>query len=424
MDGKPDYSESHTEACLPARGDGDTRKSLESNIAQGNSPMKTGRQKKRRSRVRSKTTDAAPKTATSPSQIPLHQFTKPAEPLTIHDNSDKQTHGQSTSFKAVHDHSLQPIHDTSNFSTDPDGLIAEAKSTQTLAITLSACKQAYLAESAADLWIPDGQPVGATLKDLSGDPNQLTVLTWNIDGLDGDEFKERTLGLLYCLGKLRPDVILLQELIQPSLRILQHVMKDYEILTGADEGYFTGMLLRKSRVQLLQSNIVKYPTTEMGRNLLIANVIFSGIQLCVMTSHLESCKASSQERMNQLRRVWKRMREAPDDQTVIFGGDTNLRDKEVKKLGGVPDGIFDVWETLGEPEDCKYTWDTVNNDNKDVDFDARLRFDRVYMRSAKDGTRVTPEKMTLEGMKRLMCGLFISDHWGILCTFSVRSSEE
>ena len=48
-----------------------------------------------------------------------------------------------------------------------------------------------------------------------------------------------------------------------------------------------------------------------------------------MTSHLESGKASSQERMNQLRRVWKRMREAPDDHAVIFGGDSNLRDREV-----------------------------------------------------------------------------------------------
>lgn len=51
-----------------------------------------------------------------------------------------------------------------------------------------------------------------------------------------------------------------------------------------------------------------------------------------MTSHLESCKDNSQERMNQLRRVWKRMREAADDHTVIFGGDTNLRDREVSDI--------------------------------------------------------------------------------------------
>ncbi len=48
-----------------------------------------------------------------------------------------------------------------------------------------------------------------------------------------------------------------------------------------------------------------------------------------MTSHLESCKAGSQERLNQLRRVWKWMKDAPQDHTAIFGGDTNLRDWEV-----------------------------------------------------------------------------------------------
>lgn len=48
-----------------------------------------------------------------------------------------------------------------------------------------------------------------------------------------------------------------------------------------------------------------------------------------MTSHLESCKANAGERMRQLRMVMKKMTEVPDDVTVLFGGDTNLRDAEV-----------------------------------------------------------------------------------------------
>lgn len=48
-----------------------------------------------------------------------------------------------------------------------------------------------------------------------------------------------------------------------------------------------------------------------------------------MTSHFESCKANAAERMKQLRLVMKRMAKAPDDVTVLFGGDTNLRDAEV-----------------------------------------------------------------------------------------------
>lgn len=50
-----------------------------------------------------------------------------------------------------------------------------------------------------------------------------------------------------------------------------------------------------------------------------------------MTSHLESCKAHAEERMKQLRVVMQRMKEAPDDVTVLFGGDTNLRDPEASR---------------------------------------------------------------------------------------------
>lgn len=35
--------------------------------------------------------------------------------------------------------------------------------------------------------------------------------------------------------------------------------------------------------------------------------------------------------MKQLRVVMHRMREAPDDITVLFGGDTNLRDPEASR---------------------------------------------------------------------------------------------
>ncbi|XP_041961728.1 tyrosyl-DNA phosphodiesterase 2 isoform X1 [Alosa sapidissima] len=251
--------------------------------------------------------------------------------------------------------------------------------------------------------------------------NELFVLTWNIDGLDQEDMDERFPGLLKYLARIRPDIVLLQELISPIAEALDEIMKDYEFIMGNTSGYFTGIALRKSRVKLLQSNVVNYPTTEQGRNLLMTQLSFSGHPLWLMTSHLESCKDNSQERMNQLRRVWKRMREAPEDHTVIFGGDTNLRDREIKRLGGLPEGISDVWEVLGQPEDCRYTWDTVKNNNKDIPFPARLRFDRVYIRPGKKGANVNPVSMKLVGQDLLKCGRYTSDHWGILCEFSIDS---
>ncbi|XP_054864600.1 tyrosyl-DNA phosphodiesterase 2-like [Amphiprion ocellaris] len=252
--------------------------------------------------------------------------------------------------------------------------------------------------------------------------SRLSLITWNVDGLDAEEQPERARGLCSYLTSHSPDVVLLQEMIQPYIRFLhKRLAATYTFIQGGDEGYFTVMLLKKSRVSLLDSQIVQYPNTCMMRNLLLAQVMFRGQKLCLMTSHLESCKDYAGERMRQLRLVMKRMDEAPDDVTVLFGGDTNLRDAEVSRVG-LPSSVCDVWEQLGEPESCRYTWDTQLNTNKDVRFKCRLRFDRLYLRRpAQDGLpRLDPDSMALVGLEKLRCGRYTSDHWGIYCTFSVQ----
>lgn len=62
----------------------------------------------------------------------------------------------------------------------------------------------------------------------------------------------------------------------------------------------------------------------------LPQVRFFDQDICLMTSHLESCKEQARERMNQLRVVLRRMKEAPENISVVFGGDTNLRDPEVR----------------------------------------------------------------------------------------------
>ena len=54
-----------------------------------------------------------------------------------------------------------------------------------------------------------------------------------------------------------------------------------------------------------------------------------------MTSHLESCKAQAGERMKQLKLIMQKISEAPNNVTVLFGGDTNLRDAEVSVVSPV-----------------------------------------------------------------------------------------
>ncbi|KAI1901670.1 hypothetical protein AGOR_G00036780 [Albula goreensis] len=229
------------------------------------------------------------------------------------------------------------------------------------------------------------------------DDGKLSLLTWNVDGLDTGNLGERARGLCSYLVLYTPDVVFLQELIPSYVQYLKKRAVSYTIIEGNEDGYFTGIMLKKSRVKLLKSEIVNYPTTGMMRNLLIAQVSFFGREVCLMTSHFESCKAHAQERMTQFKMVLKRMREAPDNVTVLFGGDTNLRDTEVAKVGGLPTGIYDIWEHLGRREHCRYTWDTKANSNKDEKF------------------------MNLVGLEKLDCGRYTSDHWGIYCSFTVGS---
>lgn len=258
----------------------------------------------------------------------------------------------------------------------------------------------------------------STRKPSEEDDHKLSLISWNVDGLDTDNLVERARGLCSFLVLYTPDVVFLQELIPPYIQYLRKRAVSYLIIEGGEEGYFVGMMLKRSRVKFLESEIVAYPTTEMMRNLLVAQVDFRGQKLCLMTSHLESCKGHAAERMKQLRVVMQRMREAPDDVTVVFGGDTNLRDTEVAKVGLSPN-VCDVWEHLGKQEHCRYTWDTKANSNKTVNYVSRCRFDRIYFRPAtKDGVpQMAPDHMALVGLEKLDCGRYTSDHWGIYCSF-------
>ncbi|XP_028819877.1 tyrosyl-DNA phosphodiesterase 2 [Denticeps clupeoides] len=251
---------------------------------------------------------------------------------------------------------------------------------------------------------------------------KLSLISWNVDGLDTLSLTERARGLCSYLALYNPDVVFLQELIPCYVQYLKKRAVSYTVIEGNEEGYFTGLMLKKSRVTLIKSEIVAYPMTQMMRNLLVAQVNFAGQQIYLMTSHLESCKNQSVERMNQLRMVLKKISEVPDNAAVIFGGDTNLRDEEVARVGGLPAGVCDIWESLGKPEHCRYTWDTRANSNKSVSYVSRCRFDRIFLRPAKVGPKMLPEHMTLVGQEKLDCGRYTSDHWGIYCGFTTQTS--
>ena len=105
---------------------------------------------------------------------------------------------------------------------------------------------------------------------------------------------------------------------------------------------------------------------------------------------------------------------------VIFGGDLNLRDTELAKIGGVPSHTVDLWEASGKRKEAQFTWDMSLNDNKEMPsgakFKCRCRFDRLYLRQPSGETpKLKPVYFELAGIERLKdCRRFCSDHWGIL----------
>lgn len=182
--------------------------------------------------------------------------------------------------------------------------------------------------------------------------------------------------------------------------------------------YFNAILIRSDTVETKETSlkVVPFEKSVMGRHYLIQPIKFFNAKIVLMTSHLESCGEYSGERKRQFSEILDYIKRQNENFNVIFGGDTNLRDKEVKNLGGIPIGIFDAWESCGSELTTKYTWNMAENDNLGREFrpPPKLRFDRIFIRPAKGETAIRPNSFSLIGKERLgNCGRFPSDHWGI-----------
>ena len=69
-----------------------------------------------------------------------------------------------------------------------------------------------------------------------------------------------------------------------------------------------------------------------------------GVEMDLLTAHLESMANHSEERTRQLQKSYKEVTSAPPTSTVVFGGDLNLRDKEVGLFHLVLCIYVDWWE--------------------------------------------------------------------------------
>ena len=62
----------------------------------------------------------------------------------------------------------------------------------------------------------------------------------------------------------------------------------------------------------------------------------------LLNTHLESTAKCAYQRMRQLKECFNIVTQRPEDRTVIYAGDLNLRDEEVSRIGGPPVRVMDV----------------------------------------------------------------------------------
>lgn len=247
----------------------------------------------------------------------------------------------------------------------------------------------------------------------------LQLLSWNIDGLDRRNLQERTNAVCDFIMDRKPHVVYLQEVVPPTrVTIVGRLNDAYDCFSVVNPPahYYPAILVRKSSMEVhsgLEYNV--FPTTIMGRHLLKLVVKFCGLEIHLMTSHLESMKDNAAERKKQLREAFGIMAELQKTKKAIsvFGGDLNVEGNEVNSVG-LPENTVDLWQACGSDKEHQFTWDVSENDNLDWPYPnkPRLRFDRLYL-CPSDGA-LRPKSFSLVGKERLAsCGRFPSDHWGL-----------
>ncbi|KAH9381112.1 hypothetical protein HPB48_010784 [Haemaphysalis longicornis] len=266
---------------------------------------------------------------------------------------------------------------------------------------------------------------------LPESPNVLKLISWNTDGIDDKNLVLRAKATWHFSKRWylrRP-------------RLYQSLLPGFKCIVGNSIEYFTVTLIRKATVVYDSHVIYPFSNTCMGRHVAYVKASFKGYPITLMNTHLESTAEFSEQRKVQLFKCFKKCLKEPEDRTVIFGGDLQLARHSapralgyqgglpvlaapgslpygaaqlVEDLGGLPQGMRDLWETCGQRKEARYTWDMTRNDNVTWNgrFKPRCRFDRpAVMKPAFFGL------VGLERLKPHRC--FPSDHWGLLCHFKL-----
>ncbi|GMT28104.1 hypothetical protein PFISCL1PPCAC_19401, partial [Pristionchus fissidentatus] len=259
---------------------------------------------------------------------------------------------------------------------------------------------------------------GPAEDEASGDIRgfEISLLSWNIDGLDGSSLATRMKAVYKIVSRISADFVFLQEVVERDIESLLKLKKFYNVhFSNRESLYFTAILVSNA-FSVRNHEVVHFPNSGMDRTLQILEGSLGPFQVFLLNTHLESMAEHSNKRREQLELCFNRIASISNehpDALIFFGGDLNLRDKEIES---VPRGFADAWLASGAPKNEEYTWDTRTNTNKQTFHGARCRFDRLFYK-AHPLNKVT---FTLEGKQLIRtCLCYPSDHWAIHSVFSI-----
>jgi tyrosyl-DNA phosphodiesterase 2 len=266
--------------------------------------------------------------------------------------------------------------------------------------------------------LQEWQPAQASL--ASAPISKLSCLTWNV--WFGDyAFAERANGLLAELGRRPADIIALQEVTPPLLRLLTErswVRRDYTLSFHQPEAVEDHGLLLLSRRPPKRFRRLELPS-QMGRCALLAEFETPQGTALVATVHLDSMSFLEQSRQEQLLKLFF---ELEGYAQVLLLGDFNFCSSWVHENDRLDSRYLDLWPHL-RPGEHGYTEDTTINTMRlaQTRKTKHVRFDRILLRD--DHRCWDPRSVELVGCRPLAPELFVSDHFGLRASLRCRESD-
>ncbi len=249
--------------------------------------------------------------------------------------------------------------------------------------------------------------------------SELTVLSWNV-WFEEYQFESRAEALISRIAAHRPDVIALQEVLEPFWRRLAACPWHAEYKWAATGlGYFA-VLGVKAKLKATAPKIARFQNSAMGRGIVTSTItLASGDTLAVGTSHLESLPAFSQARKEQLVTSLLTHLGPSVATSGLLIGDMNWIEKSDGQLPGLlatTPGLTewrDLWADL-HPDKDGFTYDYKNNQMIKGHF--RSRLDRAIFRP---GPGISIANINLVGQDTIGTDattnkpFWCSDHWGL-----------